>query len=149
MKYDSDENPFDPENDKDLRELNNWTLSPYVDKTHFVLKKVVGAGSHSVVWLVERRPGKRTMQKFEDYYFNRLTQGRLEFIEALKYKERPADKVKEETATYKNTQGKIIKKEYAMKIMDKRKLYQMRSIETVKAEMNILATLISPFIVYL
>ena len=89
------------------------------------------------------------MQKFEDHYFNKLTQGRLEFIEALKYKDMPASKVKEETATFKNTQGKIIKKEYAMKIMDKRKLYQMRSIETVKAEMTILATLIHPFIIYL
>lgn len=36
-----------------------------------------------------------------------------------------------------------------MKIMDKRKLYQMRSIEAVKSEMHILASLIHPFIVYL
>ena len=82
-KYDSDENPFNPDRDKQLKELNTWTLSPYVDKTHFKLLKVIGAGSHSIVWLVERRPGKRTSQRFEDYFFNRLTAGRLEFLEAL------------------------------------------------------------------
>lgn len=82
--------------------MNTWTLSPYVDKTHFKLLKVIGAGTHSIVWLVERRPGKRTSQRFEDYFFNRLTAGRLEFLEALKNKEYI---VKEETAVYKNTQG--------------------------------------------
>ena len=55
-----------------------------VDKTHFNLKKVIGAGDHSIVWLVERRPGKRTSQRFEDYYFNRLTEGLLEFLEKSK-----------------------------------------------------------------
>ena len=36
-----------------------------------------------------------------------------------------------------------------MKIMDKRKLFQLRSIEAVKSEMKILATLIHPYILYL
>ena len=57
--------------------------------------------------------------------------------------------MKEETAVYKNTQGQIVRKQYAMKIMDKRKLFQLRSIEAVKAEMKILASLIHPYILYL
>lgn len=32
-------------------------MSPYVDKSHFIFIKVLGVGTHSVIWLVEKRAG--------------------------------------------------------------------------------------------
>ena len=149
-QYDSDENPFDPDNDAQLKGMNTWVLCHYVDKSHFKLNKVIGVGTHGVVWLVERRVGKRSQQRIGEYFFNRMTRNRLEFIEhslgiapTVKHSEGL------ETGTYKDTKGNLVKKLYAMKIMDKRKLYQMRSIEAVKMEVKILSEIIHPFILYL
>lgn len=43
-----------------------------------------------------------------------------------------------------DSQGNPVPKLFAMKICDKRKLYMMRSVESVKCEMNILSTIIHP-----
>ena len=133
-----------------MKDLNSWVLPPYVDKSHFKLIKVIGIGEQSVIWLVQRRAGKRAPDDNSEYFFNRLTGGRLEFIEAAQNKGIIVKKeIKEESTTYKDAKGNVITKEYAMKIMDKRRLYEMRSIECIKQEMNILAKVIHPFILYL
>lgn len=57
--------------------------------------------------------------------------------------------VKENNQYYKDAMGNVHKHMYAMKVMDKAKLYQMRSVEAVKQEMNILSSIIHPFVVNL
>ena len=36
----------------------NFVFCTDVDKSHFKLVKLIGVGSHGVIWLVERRKGK-------------------------------------------------------------------------------------------
>ena len=131
-EYDSDEFPFDPANDAQLKVLNTWTLAPYVDKSHFKMKKVIGVGTHSVIWLVERRPGVRSQLNTSHHYLDKLCGGGLKLLESLRVEQKELPEIVEELGTHKDAKGKTVTLEYAMKVMDKRKLYQMRSVESVK-----------------
>jgi len=51
------ETEFNPNSAKYFRDGNAWTMAPYVEKSHFKLNKVIGIGTHGIVWLVERRKG--------------------------------------------------------------------------------------------
>ena len=38
-----------------LEECNDWFMASYVEKSHFKFIRIIGVGSHSIVWLVEKR----------------------------------------------------------------------------------------------
>ena len=42
-------------------------MAHYVEKSHFKLNKVIGIGSHGIVWLVERRKGYKIPKKEEPH----------------------------------------------------------------------------------
>ena len=56
---DPNELPFNPATDHMLEECNDWFMSSYVEKSHFKLIKIIGVGTHSTVWLVEKRMSQK------------------------------------------------------------------------------------------
>ena len=104
-----------------LENQNVWTMASYVDKSHFKLIKVIGIGTHSIIWLVEKRTSslKSLPNDFDD---------QMLMDHEKKFKNQGAVK----TDVLKDENGNEIRQFFAMKVMDKRKLFKFRSIETVK-----------------
>jgi hypothetical protein len=101
---------FDPNTDPTLADAQHWDFCKNVDKSHFKLNKVIGVGSHGVIWLVDRRAAvHRTGER----------NGHLAMV--------------------KDKDGNTRRDQYAMKIQSKQRLFMLRSIESVKMEMNILS----------
>ena len=112
--------PFNPSTDFMFHQCEAWYSSQsYVDLSHFKLIKVIGVGTHSIIWLVEKRKTeaeiKRELQLLRD-----------------------------------NNQDAVVQKDYhTMKVMNKKMLFQTRSVECAKSEMRVLRRIIHPFVLNL
>jgi hypothetical protein len=62
---DPNELPFNPVTDHRLEECQDWFMSSYVEKSHFKFIKIIGIGSHSVIWLVQKRISKKEKIQYE------------------------------------------------------------------------------------
>ena len=109
---------YDPNNDENLYDAHYWYFSQTVDLSHFKLNKVIGVGSHGVIWLVDRRA--QGLRKGE---------------------------AGSQLAMIKDKDGNTRRDQYAMKIQSKQRLFMLRSIESVKMELILLSQIIHPFVI--
>jgi len=54
-EMDPNELPFNPATDPFLEDSNQIMMSKYVDLSHFDQVRLIGAGTHSFIWLVKKR----------------------------------------------------------------------------------------------